>query len=221
MSTSNYFSVTAEDLAYLAASWQTLLSHYQHSAPLGSEAFQLLTTHYSGKRRIYHNLSHIKALLQRAESLQGDITNYPALQWAIWFHDAIYNSRKKDNEEQSAQLALKIMEDLAIPKEVQQETQQMILATKRHQADNGSADLKLFLDLDLAILAADEITYQQYQQAIRQEYWWVPRFLYRRNRRQVLMGFQARPRLYFTDKLSQQWEETAHRNLANEIASLS
>lgn len=65
----------------------------------------------------------------------------------------------------------------------------MILATKKHELLNDSADLKLFLDFDLSILGTSAEVYQRYSQAIRKEYSWGPYFLYRKGRKKILENF--------------------------------
>jgi predicted metal-dependent HD superfamily phosphohydrolase len=46
----------------------------------------------------------------------------------------------------------------------------MIRATEKHDSSSLDADGKLFLDLDLGILAAGTEVYKRYAEAIRQEY---------------------------------------------------
>lgn len=185
------------------------------------ELFELLMAYYSEKHRFYHNLSHIEALFHRIDSFQGKIQNSTAVGFAIWFHDVIYDTRKSDNEEQSAKLAVQALSELKISSEIQKLVQDYILATKKHSADHLSTDGKLFLDTDLSILGASEDIYAEYRKAIRQEYSWVPGFLYRINRKKILTSFLERTRIYFTEEMALQFETQARHNLHHEIQSLS
>ena len=59
---------------------------------------------YTGPDRHYHDLDHIKTLLALAEEHASEFTDREAVEAAIWFHDAVYDTRKADNEAESAKL---------------------------------------------------------------------------------------------------------------------
>ena len=65
---------------------------------------ELIALYQDGSRH-YHGLSHIEALLALAEEYRAELSDPDAVGAAIWFHDAIYDSQAKDNEEKSADLA--------------------------------------------------------------------------------------------------------------------
>ena len=96
----------------------------------------------------------------------------------------------------------------------------MIIATKTHNINGLNEDCKIFLDLDLSILGASPEIYQQYHQAIRKEYSWVPWFLYRRSRKSILSGFLAGEHIFFTSELAK-LEQIARQNISEEIVFLS
>ncbi|TIU73585.1 MAG: hypothetical protein E5W15_07330, partial [Mesorhizobium sp.] len=76
--------------------------------PLIDEALKSeLAALYSAEDRHYHGLPHIEAMLALADEYRGLLDDPQAVEAAIWFHDAIYDSRAKDNEAKSAQLAEK------------------------------------------------------------------------------------------------------------------
>ncbi|MBP7962586.1 MAG: hypothetical protein KBG20_06780 [Caldilineaceae bacterium] len=77
------------------------------------------------------------------------------------------------------------------------------------------------MDIDLSILGSDPADYDRYEAAIRQEYAWVPGFLFRRKRKAILQSFLDRPRLYATVFFRERLETQAHINLARAIAQLS
>ncbi|TIP06758.1 MAG: hypothetical protein E5X72_00790 [Mesorhizobium sp.] len=52
---------------------------------------------YSTEDRHYHDLSHIEAMLALADEYRGLLDDPQAVEAAIWFHDAIYDSRAKDD----------------------------------------------------------------------------------------------------------------------------
>jgi predicted metal-dependent HD superfamily phosphohydrolase len=221
MSHSNFFQVTEEDLGYLKSQWQNFARQYSTDERGIESAFNLLVEHYSEKHRVYHNLSHLKSLVSLSETFTDKIQDRNALWFAIWFHDCIYETQKNDNEERSAELAGEALSRLSVPDETISIVQAMILATKHHQANEQSEDLKLFLDLDLSILGFEETLYQAYSRAIRKEYSWVEEQVYKQARKKVLSNFLERPQIYFTRAVADIFESSARRNISNEINQLS
>jgi predicted metal-dependent HD superfamily phosphohydrolase len=107
---------------------------------------------------------------------------------ALWFHDAVYAVRNHDNEEQSASWAQASNERAGLPNAVGERLHRLILATK-HDAEPTSRDAALLVDVDLAILGAAPERFDEYERQVREEYSWVPGFLFRRKRREILEGY--------------------------------
>jgi predicted metal-dependent HD superfamily phosphohydrolase len=156
-----------------------------------------------------------------SESLTDKIQNPDAVYFAIWFHDVIYDTKKTDNEEKSAEFAVEALGGLGVPEQTVAPTREMILATKHHRADDLSWDMKAFLDLDASILGAPEEIYKEYSGAIRKEYSWVPDSLYRDGRMKVLNDFLEREHIYHTEEIRTRCELQARSNIAEEIKTLS
>jgi predicted metal-dependent HD superfamily phosphohydrolase len=219
MSGTGFFVIDAEQLQRLQSQWQDLVEPYNR-AETGEAVFKELVELYSDNQRAYHNLSHIKALLDTAAGYKAAIENDPAVSFAIWFHDAIYNTRAKDNEEQSGELAVQALSRMAVPDDTIRLVRRMILATKHHQAEGLSDDGKLFLDFDLAILGREAEVYREYSRAIRMEYAWVPEALYRQERQKVLNSFLQRESLYFSRQMAGRFEAQARHNIEEELREL-
>lgn len=220
--TPDYFRLDAAERALLREQWHDLTRPYTADELRREAVWQNLAALYDEPHRAYHNLTHINALLLLAENLEHHrrLPDADAVRFAIWFHDAIYQPRRQDNETLSADLAVSALIDLNVAPALIDRVRAMICATQKHTSEGLDAAGQVFLDLDLAILGAPPETYQLYTQAIRAEYHWVPKFFYRRARKQILQGFLARPQLYFTPDLSATREGQARLNLAAEIASL-
>jgi predicted metal-dependent HD superfamily phosphohydrolase len=201
-------------------SWSRLLAVLGATAAECRRTFADLAARYASAGRHYHTLDHVGAVLRTLAELGADEAREPALFLAAWFHDAVYDSRAQDNEEQSAALAAASLRPLHLPEPLLAETARLILLTKSHQAAADDTLGHLLLDADLAILAAEEADYDAYARAIRREYDWVPEEAYRTGRRKVLQGFLARPQIYFNPHLAVQREEKARGNLRREIAAL-
>src|SRR5262245_21590545 len=216
-----HFQLGRHDQDFLHAQWVGLASRHMSDATAIESLFNSIVEHYSAKNRAYHNLSHIQALLSLSESLLDKTQNRDALYFAIWFHDVIYDTKRSDNEEKSAEFAVEALASLGVPEQTIAITREMILATKHHRADDLSWDMKAFLDLDTSILGAPEEIYKEYSLAIRKEYFCVPRFLYRKGRMKVLNDFLDRESIYQTDEIKAKYETQARHNIAEEIRALS
>ena len=75
------------------------------------------------------------------------------------------------------------------------------------------ADAQLLVDIGLSILRQPRDRFACYEDAIRQEYGWVPDAAFRDGRSAVLRKFLARECLYFTPKFRHRYEESARANL--------
>ena len=132
---------------------------------------RLLSTLYRAEDRHYHNLVHIEAMLGFAGDYRALLDDPEAVEAAIWFHDAIYDSKAKDNEARSAALAEKKLAGRTDAGRLGR-IGAMILATATHQLprfDDAAAtrDASLFLDMDLSILGAAPDAFDAYERAVR------------------------------------------------------
>lgn len=217
----HYFQLAQHDAGFLHAQWISVASQYASESSAVERLFSSIVEHYSARDRAYHNLSHIQSLLSLSESLLDKIQNREAFYFAIWFHDLIYDTKKSDNEEKSAEFAVEALASLGVPEQTISLVREMILATKHHRADDLSWDMKAFLDLDTSILGAPEEVYKEYSRAIRKEYAWVPGLLYRKGRLKVLKDFLGRERIYSTEEIASKYELQARHNIAEEVRTLS
>ena len=219
--TAIFFNINDKDIVFLEGQWEDLLSSYTSDTSIKADSFQVLKEKYSEKSRFYHNLSHVKTLLNLFESLRDKILEHNAIRFAIWFHDVIYDTKRSDNEEESARLAFETMARLHVNLETINLVRELILATKNHSGKNLPDDARLFLDMDLAILGTSEEVYKEYTQAIREEYSWVSESMYRSGRGNVLRSFIDRERIYLTDEMKARYEQQARRNINREIQLLN
>jgi predicted metal-dependent HD superfamily phosphohydrolase len=199
----------------LRQQWHELLRAWGVNFALADPTFEEIAQAYSAPGRFYHTLDHITQVLGTVESLAAHAGDLNVVKLAAWLHDVIYDSKASDNEEQCANFAELVCEELLIPQG--RRVAALILATKNHHAGKDN-DAQVLVDADLAILGDSEADYQAYAEGIRREYAWVPEPEYRKGRRRVLGNFLIRRQIYhFLEHL----EEPARRNLAAEIARLS
>jgi predicted metal-dependent HD superfamily phosphohydrolase len=217
----NIFSFTDTTSEYLEFEWRALSEKLSLNSAISENVLADLLNRYSEKHRFYHNLSHISALLFLAKDFKGIFSDADSVKFAIWFHDAVYDPKRSDNETESTKFASESLLRLGLPEYKIQKIAGMILATRRHDAATLDYDGKLFLDLDLSILGADEKTYKDYSQSVRREYRHAPDVLYRRSRKAVLENFLRREFIYFTSEMRDRFETRARLNVENEVKELS
>ena len=174
---------------------------------------------YTEPHRFYHNLQHINECLQLFERYRHLADNALEVKLALWFHDAVYDTKAADNEEKSAVLAKTLLFKSGIADEVVVNVSNLILATK-HQQLAQTNDEKLIQDIDLAILAASPVRFAEYQWQIRQEYAWVPEIIYRQKRTEVLNSFYNRAQIYSSAEIYKELELQARWNLQRALSAL-
>jgi predicted metal-dependent HD superfamily phosphohydrolase len=183
-----------------------------------------LSALYQAADRHYHNLTHIKAMLALADEYRGLLDDPDAVEAAIWFHDAIYDSRAKDNEAKSAEMAEKRLAGRASSERLARIVA-MINATATHQLpalgdEKALNDAALLLDMDLAILGAEPDAFDAYEKAVRLEYGWVEEPMWRAGRAAVLKSFLGRPHIFHTQSFRDRFEARARENLGRSLQAL-
>ena len=189
--------------------WQATWAQLELDAPAGLPA---LLARYREPQRHYHTLQHLEECFAAFDLLRSQAARPGEIELALWFHDAVYDPTRRDNEALSAELAADCLRSAGADADVIDRVRSMILATRHHEAgDDG--DCAILLDADLAILGAAPTRFADYERQIRAEYAHVPDDAYRIGRGKVLAGFLERPRLYLTALFFERYEQQARRNL--------
>lgn len=204
----------------LEAAWDETARAAGVSGAQVNTVFADLCGRYSESHRHYHTLRHVSAMLTTLAPHRGQCKDVAALELAVWFHDAVYDARRGDNEEESAAHVDAVLAPVGVSETTRDRVRGLILATKTHTAPPGDTDCRMLLDADLAIFGATPGDYDAYAQAIRREYDWVSEADYRAGRARILRGFLDRERLFHTDALSA-LEQPARANLSREIEWLT
>ncbi|QNH62807.1 HD domain-containing protein [Hymenobacter sediminicola] len=209
-------------LASLAARWHRLTAPLLPDEGRRAAMLEQLVAAYQAPGRHYHTLTHIQALLEATDTAADQLQDAVVVELAVWFHDAVYEPLRSDNEEKSAELAWEFLSVTSLSAARQERVVFLIERTKDHTLPQppDDADLLFFLDADLSILGAPEARYQEYARQVRQEYRMVPGILYRRGRRKVLEKMLAAPALYRTADYHTRLEAAARRNLQQELREL-
>ncbi|WP_339335402.1 hypothetical protein [uncultured Maricaulis sp.] len=175
---------------------------------------------YSKPHRRYHGLSHLTYIFDRLDALVDALTE-PARAWmAAWYHDILYDTHRKDNEDRSADRASAELPGLGADPDLVGRVDALIRATASHQDGGQDEDDALFLDVDYSILGAPSDVYDRYAAGVREEYGWAPGLLYRQGRRAFLKDAQAADRTFLTDRFETELGDKARANMRREFMAL-
>lgn len=186
---------------------------------IASEHQQELIERYGERQRAYHTLQHIGECLDWFDALKDAASDALVLELAIWYHDVVYDPRLSGNEEASANFSRIHLRGCILGHDKVEEVAALILWTT-HAELPPPGDATLIVDIDLAILGAPADRFEEYETQVRQEYSWVPGFVYRKKRASVLRSFLERPRIYGTPRLHEALEARARANLLESLRRL-
>jgi predicted metal-dependent HD superfamily phosphohydrolase len=203
----------------LRAAWIALWRRLGAIGDAGS-VWAELRSRYSEPGRTYHTLTHIEQRLSELADAPEGAANPDAIECALWFHDAVYDTKCKDNEERSAAFAREVIRVAGLSDSFGGLVTDLILAT-RHTSPPVSPGEQLLADIDLAILGQSESRFDQYEREIRFEYSWVPEDVFAAGRVAVLSSIIERPRIYSTEFFFGKYEKAARENLARSISQLT
>ncbi len=175
---------------------------------------------YRAPHRAYHDLSHLVYCLEQLDAHRDVAESADEVELALWFHDAVYRPAKSDNEERSAEWARAAVVETGLDAELADRVAALVLATRHGEAPED-ADGRLIVDVDLSILGSPPDAYDRYEAAVRREYQWVPRFLFRRKRREILESFLERDAIFLTAPFFERYESRARSNLSRACSELA
>jgi predicted metal-dependent HD superfamily phosphohydrolase len=182
--------------------------------------FEQLISAYSSPDRFYHSLKHIEDCLSLFDQTKFLTPHPEEVELAIWFHDAVYDTSRNDNEQKSADWANSVIIQAGLNHDIAERVSHSILAT-RHHTEISDKDAQLMVDVDLSILGREPEVFWRYEENIRKEYAWVPENVFRQKRIEILSGFLDRQHIYYYEKYRVMFEERARANLKQAIAGLS
>ena len=194
-----------------------------------TDEYERILAIYNGPDRYYHSLNHIKfcidklyEIFQRPLSHINGIDRF-AIIYSVIYHDLIYNSRSSDNEEQSANEAIKSLCAISHKHEyyysMKDNIRGLIMATKHTGPPIGMWQ-KVICDIDLAGLGQPFEEFDRDTQLIRKEWLWANDMDFATHRAKILQGFLDKDYIYYTLPFREKYELQARENLTRSIAKL-
>lgn len=202
--------------AFHLASWQRAWAGIGATGS-GAEIHAALVQRYAEAHRAYHTLQHLGECLAAFEPVRHLAEHTADVEMALWFHDAVYDVHRHDNEEASAEWARSALLAAGAPQQAAERVAALVLATK-HQAPPRGADETVLVDIDLGILGASEPRFAEYERQIRAEYAFVPVVQFFERRQRILRSFLERPQIYGTAHFHALLEARARRNLERAVS---
>jgi predicted metal-dependent HD superfamily phosphohydrolase len=196
--------------------WRAVLD-----SPEAEQVGRDLVERWSEPHRQYHTLEHLELVLSTVDSHADEARDADAVRLAAWFHDAVYDPRRTDNEDMSAALAARVLPGLGVPEDRVTSVTRLVRLTATHAPSPVDRDGILLCDADLAVLAGEPEQYAAYSAAVRAEFAHVPDEAFRTGRAAVLRHLAALPELYRVPALHDQWEERARANITAELQTLA
>lgn len=205
-----------EEHKKLAKEW-VLISCLSSEDKNHDSAFETILFKYSNLFRAYHNPKHLVNCFDVLEKFFPNEKLDPAIRLALFFHDAVYNTTKTDNEAQSCLLLDKLLPD--IDESIRNDAKSYIMVTSSHLPFDDKS--KIVVDCDLAILGSSPEEYEVYENSIREEYYFAPQDLYVSGRAKVMSKFANKEFVFWTEQMrNSQYEINAKINLARYKDSL-
>lgn len=185
----------------------------------------MLLERYSESHRHYHDLSHIEHGLKESKEVRH-LCDFPnEVETALWFHDAVYDVTRNDNESLSAifctqrLLAMGLSENPRLIARIHA----MILFTAHKELPIG--DASFVVDIDLSSLGSSPEVFDENTEKIFLEYnkgRGLTREEYNAGRVSWIKTMLPpnRPYIYSTDFFSQKYEAQAQENLKRALRKL-
>lgn len=199
--------------ASLMKRWELLVG----SGPAASGLAKDLLERWSEPHRRYHTVEHLDAVLDRLDQLRGATA---AVTLAAWYHDAVYDPERDDNEAASAALALATLPAVGVDQATVSEVARLVMLTATHRPEPADPAGALLCDADVAVLGGTGEEYAAYRLAVRAEYRGLDEGSWRRGRASVLRSLLGRDPIFSTSEGRRRWERAARANLEGELAGL-
>lgn len=204
----------------LKLTFESLLAARQTSPRQIRKFWKDIAANYNQPQRCYHNLVHLRHLFRILDAYKVQLADWEAVQFAVFYHDIVYDVTRNDNEEQSAAWAEQVMQSLQMEPYRIERCKSHILATSGHSISHDP-DTNFFVDADLSILGSDWQTYETYARQIRQEFKVYSDDVYKNGRKAVLEKFLQRSAIYKTEPFVLLYEEQARKNMLRELQILN
>ena len=186
-------------------------------SPDGATVYAELRRLYTAPYRHYHNFGHIRDCLRLVDEVAPLLKDRDAVEFGLWFHDAIYDTGATTNEWRSAELFLTVSAGASFV--FRHRVCGHILAT-RHTGTARGNDRRFIVDIDLSGFGAPWEEFMRNGGLLREESSGKSDAKYHAGQVAFLSRLQQRPHFFSTDYFRDRYEATARENLRRVLADL-
>jgi predicted metal-dependent HD superfamily phosphohydrolase len=204
-------------VTYLRSRWALTLQRIEAQGASPCLIDEILGA-YGESGRYYHTLEHLRHMFEVYDRFFS--THSSTHELTFWYHDFFYDPKRSDNEDRSAVLAQRRVEqDLQVPAGVGLKVRDLTLFS-HYTRPPSTRDEMVLHDVDLAIFGESADLFGKYEKDIRQEYSFVPEVDYRKGRADILRRFIRDP-FYFTPEMCySSYEDLAKKNIRKSLELL-
>ncbi|MCE3258463.1 MAG: adenylyltransferase/cytidyltransferase family protein [Bacteroidetes bacterium] len=145
---------------------------------------------YNEPHRFYHTTEHlldVVGILTKQNAVSDELF------LAAVYHDAVYDPKSGDNEEQSAKLFMQHANGSGLSESQKKNIYQMIMDTKTHEPSSDTSAILIKADLDILDQPFDKLV--KYEHQIFREFQFVDYRIYLPKRIEILQKFNTNGRL--------------------------
>jgi predicted metal-dependent HD superfamily phosphohydrolase len=186
-------------------------------SPDGATVYAELCRLYTAPYRRYHNLGHIHDCLRLVDEVAPLLVDRDAVEFGVWFHDAVYDTGVANNEWRSAELFLERTAGASFV--FRHRVCGHILATRHTRTARGN-DRCFLVDIDLSGFGAPWDEFMRNGDLLREESSSQSDEKYHAGQVFFLNALQQRPHLYQTEYFRDRYEAIARANLDRLLAEL-
>jgi len=168
--------------------------------------------------RHYHTLRHVEYMLKHVMDFGVSHKDRCLLKWAIWFHDIIYDSKRTDNEERSANMLVDFATALGFEEEDIEVMKWLVLVTT-HKGSPQTELEDIICDLDLREFVNDRQPLNAVE--VRKEYSFLSDEEWNEGRTAFVKSMLDKEYIYHTDEYRGALEDTARINLQKELDTIT
>lgn len=186
-------------------------------SPDGATVYAELRRRYEAPSRWFHNLKHIEDCVRLCDEVAALLVDRDAVEFALWFHDVVYDIGATTNELRSAELFLTLSGGASFM--FRHRVCDHILAT-RHANTVHDSDRRFIVDIDLAGFGAPWDEFMRNGGLLRDESSAVPDARYHSGQVAFLSRLNKRRHFFATEYFRARFETTARENLCRLLADL-
>ena len=174
-------------------------------------AFAVLVRHYGEPWRRYHTAEHLEACLLHFDAARDHMEEPDTVEIALWYHDAIYDVRRGDNEERSAKLFLETV-DGAADSGFCSRVWDLIMVTQ-HMDPPDQVDARYIVDIDLSSFGQEWEAFMSDSRKVRAELTHLSDAEFNGSQLKFLRKLRNRKNFYSSEYFRSRYEGRARANL--------